>query len=69
MKLVPKEYIVGAHILGTERATSTVRNLPKLPVDESTPKKRPPALLPFWNAASHAGTYGAEAAKAAPRKC
>ena len=56
-------------MLGTESATSTVRNLPKLPVVDSIPKKRPPTLLPLSNAAFQAGTYGAEAANIAPMIC
>lgn len=69
MKLVPNEYMVGAQVLGTESATSTVRNLPKPPAGARTALKRPPMSLPAAKPASHEGTKGADAANTAPRTC
>lgn len=67
MKLDPKVYIVGAHALGTVRATTTVRKFPKPPAEERTACTRPPTLLPCSNPAFHDGLWNAEAANAAPR--
>ena len=66
MELDANVYIVGAHALGTDKATSTVRNLPKPPAGERTASKRPPTLLPLSKLVSHSGTAGAAAANAAP---
>ena len=44
MELDANVYIVGAHALGTNKATSTVMNLPKPPAGERTASKRPPTL-------------------------
>ena len=68
MKLEPNVYIVGAHALGMVSASSTVKNLPKLPVGESTASMSPPTLLPPSNPSFQAGTEEAHAANTAPRK-
>ena len=68
MKLVPKVYIVGAHALGIDNATRTVRNLPKPPRGERMAVIRPPRLFPPSNPAAQDGTAEADAAKAAPKK-
>ena len=68
MKLVPNVYIVGAHALGIDSATRTVRNLPKPPAGERTADMRPPRLFPPSNPVFQDGTAGAEAVKTAPRK-
>lgn len=68
IKLLEKVYIVGEHALGTDRASSTVRNLPKPPRGERTASMRPPTLLPLSKPASQDGTAVADAAKTAPRQ-
>jgi len=65
---LPNVYIVGAHALGTDNATRTVRNSPKPPVGERTADMRPPILSPFANPVAQDGTAGADAVKAAPAK-
>ena len=42
IRLDAKVYIVGAHALGMDSATSTVRNLPNPPEAESTASIKPP---------------------------
>jgi len=69
IKLVPKEYIVGAQALGTVNATSTVKNFPKFPRGDKTANKRPPMSLELSKPASHEGTKGADAANVAPKRC
>jgi hypothetical protein len=68
MKLVPNVYIVGAHALGTDNATMTMRNLPNPPLGARTADIRPPMLSPPSNPVAQDGTAGADAVKAAPRK-
>lgn len=46
-RLVLNVYIVGAHALGTLSATSTVRNLPKLPKGLRMPYNKPPTDVLF----------------------
>jgi hypothetical protein len=62
-------YIVGAHALGTDNAMSTVRSLPNPLVGARTADMRPPILFPPSNPAVQDGTAGADAVKAAPKKC
>ena len=69
MQLFPNVYIVGAHALGTLSARSTVRKRPKPPSGESTAAMSPPTLLPPSKPVSQTGTFTADAAKTAPRKC
>lgn len=66
IRLVPNEYIVGAHALGIVRARVTVRNLPKPPVGARIAETSPPKLFPFWLPASQEGVERADAAKATP---
>jgi hypothetical protein len=47
IKLVPKEYIVGAHALGMESAKRTMMNLPNPPVGANIAAIRPPTSLLF----------------------
>jgi hypothetical protein len=69
IKLVPKEYIVGAHALGMDKAKRTMINLPNPPVGASIAAMSPPTSLLFLKPAAQDGTKGADAVKAAPSIC
>ena len=68
MKLVPNAYMVGAHALGTDNETRTVKNLPKPSIGERTADMNPPILSPFSNPVAQDGTAVADVVKAAPMK-
>ena len=69
MKLDANVYIVGAQVLGINRAMRTVKNFPNPPAGARTAASNPPTLLPLSKPAFQAGTAGAAAAKAAPSMC
>lgn len=68
MKLLENVYMVGAHAAGIVNASRTVRNLPRFPRGERIASTRPPMLFPSSKPSFQAGTYGADAASAAPRQ-
>lgn len=55
--------------LGIVSASKTVRNLPNPPAGAKIALMRPPTLFPLSNPASQAGSFVADAAKMAPKKC
>jgi hypothetical protein len=69
IKLVPKEYIVGALALEVDKANKTMSILPNTAVGASIVEIKPPTSLLFRKPAAQEGTNGADAAKAAPRVC